>query len=103
MTNLHAIICSRVPQGARAHRLNLNALTDELKWLARCKGAWAIWVGPHCVGILAHNTQTGFSWARRSDDGTFKAPPFIHSLSEAVSSMVLDTDFLLTRGNRGLR
>lgn len=90
MTNMHAIICSRVPRGAKAHRLNLNALTDELEWLARAHSAWAIWAGTHCVGLLVHHTRTGFAWVRLVD-GRFRPPSFNVNFGEAVASMALDT------------
>jgi len=57
-----AIVRSRVPHGARALRLNLVCLTTELLWLAPCREAWAIWVGPHLVGVLARSEQ-GWSWS----------------------------------------
>lgn len=56
------IVRARVPHGGRALCLNLDCLTTELLWLAPCDRAWALWVGPHLVGILAASS-VGWSWS----------------------------------------
>lgn len=68
---MHDVVSSRVPHGARVHRVSLTpeALTTEMLWLLPCREAWSVWAGPRFVGILAQS-RVGWTWSRGTRSAT---------------------------------
>lgn len=89
-----------LPHPATAHSINLDRLTDEMKWLEPCGCAWVIALRGAVVGVLA-TSDHGWTWAPVQADGSVHCPTFVWRRDEAIMLMRYDvqdafnTDFHL--------